>query len=82
MKTAISIPDELFGEIEKFAKEHKYSRSAVFVTAIKDFLKKQESRKLLEAINSAYSDDESLEEKTLREKGKKHYARAILKEKY
>ncbi|MBI5199485.1 MAG: CopG family transcriptional regulator [Nitrospirae bacterium] len=82
MKTAISIPDNIFREVEKFAKEHNYSRSEVFVIAVKNFLEKLESRKLLDAINKAYSGVESQEEKTLRRKSKKYYASVVLKEKY
>lgn len=82
MKTAISIPDEIFKEVEKFAKEHNYSRSEVFVIALQEFLKKLESRKLLEALNDAYSVAETPEEKSIREKGKKYYAKKVLKSKY
>jgi predicted CopG family antitoxin len=82
MKTAISIPDDIFRELEKFAKEHNYSRSEVFVLAVKELLKKMESKQLLDALNTAYSDVEPSEEKTLRRKSKKYYARAVLKEKY
>ena len=82
MKTAISIPDDIFRELEKFAKEHNYSRSEVFVLAAKEFLKKHESKQLLDALNTAYSDFEDAEGKTLRRKSKKYYARAVLKEKY
>jgi metal-responsive CopG/Arc/MetJ family transcriptional regulator len=80
MKTALSIPNEIFREVEKFAKEHHYSRSEVFVIAVKEFLKKLESKKLLDALNTAYSDVESPEEKTLREKSKKYYISRVLKE--
>jgi metal-responsive CopG/Arc/MetJ family transcriptional regulator len=82
MKTAISIPDEIFREVEKFAKEHHYSRSEVFVIALKDFLKKLESKKLLDALNDVYAEAESTEEITLREKSKKYYARKVSKEQY
>jgi len=82
MKTAISIPDDIFRELEKFAKDHNYSRSEVFVLAVKELLKKMESKQLLDALNTAYSDIEPSEEKTLRRKSKKYYARAALKEKY
>lgn len=82
MKTAISIPDEMFREVEKFAEEHNCSRSEVFVIAVKEFLEKLKSRKLLDALNAAYSEAESMEEKALREKRKKYYSSAILKEKY
>jgi metal-responsive CopG/Arc/MetJ family transcriptional regulator len=79
MKTALSIPDEIFREVEKFAKEHHFSRSEVFVIAVKEFLKKLESKKLLDALNNAYSDVESPEEKTLRVKSKKYYINRVLK---
>jgi metal-responsive CopG/Arc/MetJ family transcriptional regulator len=79
MKTALSIPDEIFKEVEKFAKEHHFSRSEVFVIAVKEFLKKLASKKLLDALNNAYSDVESPEEKTLRVKSKKYYINRVLK---
>jgi metal-responsive CopG/Arc/MetJ family transcriptional regulator len=82
MKTAISIPDEIYKEIEKFAKEHDYSRSEVFVVAIKEFLEKIKSKQLLDILNEVYSDAESIEETTLRKKAKRHYAKKVLKELY
>lgn len=82
MKTAVSIPDEIFEEIEKYAKEHHYSRSEVFVLAVRELLKKQEARRLLDALNEVYATAESDEEKRARAKGKGHYAREVLKERY
>jgi glycerol dehydrogenase-like iron-containing ADH family enzyme len=34
MKTAISIPDQLFEEVDKLAQENKTSRSQIFCSAI------------------------------------------------
>lgn len=82
MKTAISIPDDIFKEIDKTAKEYNYSRSEIFTLAVKEFLEKIKSRKLLDAINEAYSEPESAEETSLRQKSKKYYSRKILKESY
>jgi len=83
MKTAVSIPDNVFKEVEKVAKEYNRSRSEVVVIALKEFLEKLKSKKLLDALNKAYSDvEEFSEEKTLREKSKKYYAKKVLKEKY
>ena len=48
---AISIPDEIFREIEKFSKEHRYSRSEVFVMAVKEFLEKLKPKELFNALN-------------------------------
>ena len=82
MKTAISVPDELFKKIEKIAKEYNYSRSKLFTTAAREFVEKINSRKLLDAINEAYSDVEIEEETSLRRKSKKYYSHKILKERY
>jgi Arc/MetJ-type ribon-helix-helix transcriptional regulator len=75
MKTTISIPDEIFQEIERYSKEHRYSRSEVFVMAVKEFLEKLKSRGLLNALNEVYSEPESLKETTLREKSKAYYSK-------
>jgi metal-responsive CopG/Arc/MetJ family transcriptional regulator len=80
MKTAISIPDQLFEEVENFSKKHRRSRSEVFAMAVRKLLEKEKAQELLDALNEAYSHEESVEEKTLREKGKKYYAQKVLKE--
>ena len=82
MKTAISVPDDLFDEIEKVAKENHYSRSEVFVIAVREYLEKRRSKKLLTALNEAYSAAESPEEYTVRQKSKKRYAKTAQKERY
>lgn len=82
MKTAISIPDEVFKEVEQTAREYNYSRSELFTIAVKEFLEKIKSRKLLDALNDVYSEQETTEETALRQKSKRHYARRLLKEPY
>ena len=83
MKTAVSIPDNVFKEVERIAREYNRSRSEVVVIALKEFLEKLKSKKLLDALNKVYSDtEESSEEKTLRDRSKRYYAKKILKEKY
>jgi hypothetical protein len=41
MKTAISIPDDLFEQVEMLSKKRRSSRSEVFATAVKDLLEKE-----------------------------------------
>jgi len=82
MKTAISIPDEIFKEVEEFAEKHKYSRSEVFVIAVKEFFERLKSRQLLDTLNELYSDIETPEEARLRKKAIRHYAKKVLKEPY
>jgi metal-responsive CopG/Arc/MetJ family transcriptional regulator len=79
MKTAISIPDELFKEVDRLAKEKKTSRSQVFSEAVKLYLKKNKSQKLLEELNSAYAHEETTEEKLIQKKSTDYYKRQILK---
>jgi len=79
MKTAISIPDDLFEEVNKLAKENKTSRSQIFCAAVEAYLQKIRSDKLLEALNSAYADEETSEEKFLRKKSAEYYESTILK---
>lgn len=81
MKFAISIQDSIFREVEAAAKELHCSRSEIFAIAVKDFLERQKSRKLLDALNEAYSDTETQEEEIVRKASKRRYVRSI-KEKY
>lgn len=79
MKTAISISDELFEEVDRLAKEKKTSRSQVFSEAVKLYLKKNKSQKLLEELNSAYAHEETSEEKLVQKKRTEYYKSQILK---
>ena len=47
--------------------------------AVKEFLEKLKSRELFNALNEVYSEPESLEETTLKEKSKRYYSKKILK---
>jgi len=80
MKTAISIPDSLFNQVSQLAEKNKTSRSQIFRTAVEEYLERLRSHKLLEALNSAYADEETPSEKLLRNKSQEHYVSAILRE--
>lgn len=56
IKTAISIREPLFKQVEALASELNISRSKVFVLAVEEFIKKYQNRQLLEEINRAYDD--------------------------
>jgi len=81
MKASISIPDDLFKEVNKLAQKNKTSRSQIFRTAVEEYLEKLRSHKLLEALNSAYADEETSEEMLLRKKSIEYYDSTILKKK-
>ncbi len=65
VKTAISIREDLFAEAEQLAKELGVSRSQVFAMALEDFIERRQSRQLLEALNHAYTDEPTDEERAL-----------------
>ena len=63
IKTAISIQDSLYKEVEELAKKTNTSRSQLFTQAIRDFIEKYKNRALLAKINKAHSTTPNLEEK-------------------
>ncbi len=62
VKTAISLDQELFAQVEEIASTLKVSRSRIFAMAVKDYLCRQENQRLLEQINAAYGDTPDPEE--------------------
>lgn len=55
MKTAISIPDDLFQGVEHLARRSKRSRSGVFSDAVREYLARHSSEEVTDAINRACS---------------------------
>ncbi|RMG01181.1 MAG: hypothetical protein D6726_10005 [Nitrospirae bacterium] len=79
MKTAISIPDDIFKEIESYAREIKCSRSEVFTRAVKEFLERRRSEKMLESLNRIYQEEDRKENEVL-SRGKKYFRDEVLEE--
>jgi metal-responsive CopG/Arc/MetJ family transcriptional regulator len=55
MKTAISIPDDLFRTADKTARKLGLSRSALIQRALIDFLESQNQKSIVEKLNKVYS---------------------------
>lgn len=53
MKTAISIPDEVFEGAERLARRTKKSRSQLFSDALKEYLARHAPDEITEAMNRA-----------------------------
>lgn len=53
MKTAVSIPDEVFEKVERFARRAKRSRSEVFSAALREYIARHAPDEVTEAINQA-----------------------------
>ncbi len=54
IKTAISLPDVLFEQVEDLARDLNVSRSHVVSLALEEFVRRHHNRQLLDAINRAY----------------------------
>ncbi len=51
MKTAVSIPDDVFEKVERFAQSAKRSRSEVFSAALREYIARHSADEVTEAIN-------------------------------
>jgi len=55
MKTAVSMPDDLFRRAEATARRLRVSRSELYAKAISEFLKQQQGNAITERLNDVYS---------------------------
>jgi metal-responsive CopG/Arc/MetJ family transcriptional regulator len=53
MKTAVSIPDDVFEKVERFARRAKRSRSEVFSAALREYMARHSPDEVTVAINQA-----------------------------
>lgn len=57
MKTAISVPDDVFQEAEKLARRRRLSRSALYTAALKSFVQQHRPSDITHALNEVYGDN-------------------------
>jgi HSP90 family molecular chaperone len=57
MKTAISLPDAIYFEAEVTAQNLGISRSALYLNALTEYLKKNNRKNITQKLNEIYSDD-------------------------
>ncbi len=82
VKTAISMPEHLFKELEAAAEEMQLSRSKVFALAVKDFLRARENQRILEQLNRVYGEEPDKEERNLAKAMKTRLRRLIEREEW
>lgn len=58
MKTAVSVPDDVFLDAEAAASRLGWTRSQVYATALRDFLEKQDNDPVTSALNALADQDE------------------------
>ncbi len=54
MKTAISVPDAVFREAERFARRARKSRSQLYTDAVREYLERHAPDAITEAMNRAW----------------------------
>lgn len=59
VKTAISIPDEIFEAAERFAREQGMSRSELYAVAVRRYLSERSGERITEQLDEIYADEES-----------------------
>lgn len=59
MKTAISLPDDLFDSADALARRLGLSRSALIAAALTEFVAKHRAAKVSERLNAVYATEES-----------------------
>jgi len=62
MKTAVSIPDEVFEKVERLAKRGRRSRSEVFTAALREYVARHSPDEVTEAINRVCADVDQTED--------------------
>jgi len=53
MKTAISIPDDIFHDAERLARQRNQSRSRIFCEALREYLMRHSPDEITQAANRA-----------------------------
>jgi metal-responsive CopG/Arc/MetJ family transcriptional regulator len=70
MKTAISIPDDLFDRVEEFARDSGKSRSQVYREALAEYLLRRDTRGLTQAMDEALAEIDETSNEWLAEAGR------------
>jgi len=75
VKTAISVPKELFEVADEIARETGTTRSGVFVVALQEYAARRRNRQLREQLDAAYGDGLDEEERDFLEQARREMAR-------
>lgn len=75
MKTAISIPDDLFASADELASRLGVSRSQLYADAVAEYLARHRGQDVTARLNAAYADDEADPDVFWREAGTRALSR-------
>ena len=77
IKTAISIQESLFEQVEQLARELDVPRSRVFVMAVEAYIERHQNQQLLAEINEAYADMPTAEEQAYLDKMRRQHRKVV-----
>jgi metal-responsive CopG/Arc/MetJ family transcriptional regulator len=73
VKTAISLDEALFEQVETLVQELQVSRSRLFTIAMQEFIKRRETQRMIAAINEAFDDFPDEEEAAIQRDMQRHH---------
>ena len=76
VKVAVSLPEELFTQVEAVAADLKVPRSRVYANALEEYVRHWENRRLSEQLDAVYGEPDP-EDKLLLEAYKAAYRRVL-----
>jgi metal-responsive CopG/Arc/MetJ family transcriptional regulator len=59
MKTAVSIPDEIYHSADQLAKRHGMSRSELYAKAVSNYIKAHRNKAVTEALDQIYAKEKA-----------------------
>lgn len=59
MKTAVSLPDDLFQQADRLARKLGVPRSRLFATALQEYLARHQGRRITEQLDQVYEHESS-----------------------
>ena len=59
MKTAVSLPDDVFADAEELARTQKTSRSALYTAAMREYLARHAPDRVTAALDTVYASEPS-----------------------
>ena len=80
VKSAISIEERLFKQVNDLARELNMSRSRLIGMAVREYIKRHNNRAMIQALNEAYDDVMEVETSTIARM--RPYHRSVVKDQW
>lgn len=80
VKTAISLDDTLFEQVESLTQELAMSRSRVIAMAIQEFIRRRETQKMFDKLNAVYKDGPTEEDEAAKRAMKRYHQKLMADE--